>query len=258
MIAGCNASGNSKRRMSVASRSGRGAGKCARPSCDRSRVPSRRSCSRCDRRSGSWSPRRWPGSIISTPRQQAACASSAASSATSCFTWLALSGASACLPGRTARSLALSTWGLLIAGLGWLGGGIKAAAASVAAKVHALAPSVGHFISASFGGIAARARDASRATGNWLGAGLASLAAKTNHLAHRIGEGAAPALSAVAAKGHTIAPALFETIGKAGRAAGTYAKAGACARTETAAGQGPSDRWRKRGILCRRPWGDLS
>ena len=109
------------------------------------------------------------------------------------------------LAGRTARSLALSIWGLLIAGLGWLGGGIKAAAASVAARVHALAPSVGHFISASFGGIAA----------------------KTNRLAHRIGEGAAPALSAVAAKGHTIAPTLFETIGKAGRAAGTYAKAGA-------------------------------
>src|SRR6185295_11762494 len=50
--------------------------------------------------------------------------------------------------------------------------------------------------------------------------------AKTTHLAHRIGEGAAPALSAVAAKGHTIAPALFETLGKGGRAAGAYAKAG--------------------------------
>jgi hypothetical protein len=113
------------------------------------------------------------------------------------------------LAGRTARSLARSAWALLIAGLGWLGGLIKAAAAGVAAKVHALAPSVGHFLSVSFGGIVARARDASRSFFNWLGAGVA------------------PALSAVAAKGHTIAPALFETIGKAGRAAGTYAKAGA-------------------------------
>ena len=131
------------------------------------------------------------------------------------------------LAARTARSLALSIWGLLIAGLAWLGGGIKAAAASVGARVHALAPSVGHVISSSFGGIAARVRDASGATGNRLGAGLGSLAVKTKHLTHRIGAGAAPALSAVAAKGHTIAPALFETIGKAGSAAGTYAKAGA-------------------------------
>jgi hypothetical protein len=131
------------------------------------------------------------------------------------------------LAATTARSLALSAWGLLIAGLGWIGEGIKAAAASATAKLHALAPSVGHFVSASFGGIAARARHASGATGDRLGAGLASLAAKTNHWAHRIGDGVAPALSAAAAKGHTIAPALFETIGKAGSAAGTYAKAGA-------------------------------
>ena len=34
-------------------------------------------------------------------------------------------------------------------------------------------------------------------------------------------------MSAVAAKGHAIAPSLFETIGNAGRAAGTYARAGA-------------------------------
>ena len=130
------------------------------------------------------------------------------------------------LAGRTARSLALSIWGLLIAGLGWLGGGIKAAAASVAARVHALAPSVGHFISASFGGIAARARDASARSEIGSARGSRGLPPKPA-LAHRIGEGAAPALSAVAAKGHTIAPTLFETIGKAGRAAGTYAKAGA-------------------------------
>jgi len=130
------------------------------------------------------------------------------------------------LAATTARSLALSAWGLLIAGLGWIGEGIKAAAASATAKLHALAPSVGHFVSASLGGIAARARHASGATGDRLGAGLASLAAKTNHWAHRIGDGVAPALSAAAAKGHTIAPALFETIDKAG-SAGTYAKAGA-------------------------------
>lgn len=131
------------------------------------------------------------------------------------------------LVGRTARSLALSAWALVIAGLGWLGGLFKGAAASVAAKVHALAPSLGHFISVSFGGIAARARDASGSTGRWLGAGLASLAAKTSHLARRIGQGVAPALSAFAAKGHAVAPALFEAIGKAGRAAETYARAGA-------------------------------
>ena len=88
------------------------------------------------------------------------------------------------LAATTARSLALSAWGLLIAGLGWIGEGIKAAAASATAKLHALAPSVGHFVSASFGGIAARARHASGATGDRLGAGLASLAAKTNHWAH--------------------------------------------------------------------------
>ena len=40
-----------------------------------------------------------------------------------------------------------------------------------------------------------------------------------------IGEGLAPALSVVAAKGHAIALSLFETIGNAGRAAGTYARA---------------------------------
>src|SRR4029078_12675114 len=62
------------------------------------------------------------------------------------------------LAATTARSLALSAWGLFIAGLGWLGGGIKVAAASVAAKLHALAPTVGHFVSARLGGVAARAR----------------------------------------------------------------------------------------------------
>ena len=131
------------------------------------------------------------------------------------------------LAGRAARSLALSAWALLIAGLGSLGGLLKAGATGVAAKVHALAPSLGHVLSVSFGGIGARARDASRSIGSWLGAVLAWLAAKTSHLAHRIGQGVAPALSAVAAKGHAIAPTLFETIGKAGRAAGSYAKEGA-------------------------------
>ena len=129
--------------------------------------------------------------------------------------------------GRTARSLALSAWALLIAGLGSLAAVIKAAAAGISAKLHALAPSFGHFISASVGGIAARARDASAATGNRLGAGLASLAGKTSQLTQRIGEGAAPALSAAAARGRTVAPALFETLGRAGRAAGSYAKSGA-------------------------------
>ena len=131
------------------------------------------------------------------------------------------------LAGRTARSLALSAWALMIAGLGWLGGLFKAAAAGVSAKVHALAPAIGHFMSMSFGGIAARTRDASGSIGSWLGAGLTSLAATASVLTHRIGEGLAPALSAVAAKGQAIAPSLFETIGKAGRAAGTYARAGA-------------------------------
>ena len=126
-----------------------------------------------------------------------------------------------------ARSLALSAWALTIAGLGGLGGLFNAAAAGVSAKVHALAPSFGHFLSVSFGGIAARTRDASSSIGSSLGAGLTSLATTASVLTRRIGEGLAPALSAVAAKGHAIAPSLFETIGNAGRAAVTYARAGA-------------------------------
>ena len=131
------------------------------------------------------------------------------------------------LAGRAARSLALSARALMIAGLDELGGLFKAAAAVISAKVHALAPSIGHFLSVNFGGIAARTRDASSSIGSWLGAGLASLATTASVLTRRIGEGLAPALSAVAAKGHAIAPSLFETIGNAGRAAGTYARAGA-------------------------------
>ena len=85
-------------------------------------------------------------------------------------------GRAVALAGRTAHSLALSAWALMIAGLGGLGGLFKAAAAGVSAKVHALAPSIGHFLSVSFGGIAARTRDASSSIGSWLGAGLTSLA----------------------------------------------------------------------------------
>jgi hypothetical protein len=129
------------------------------------------------------------------------------------------------LVGRTAHSLGRSLRALLVAGLGWLGGLIKVAAVGVSGKAHALAPSVGQFLSVSLGGISARTRDAANLIGTRLGAALAALVAKASLLTHRIGEGAAPALSAAAAKGHTIAPALFESLGNAGRAAGTYAKA---------------------------------
>jgi hypothetical protein len=131
------------------------------------------------------------------------------------------------LVGRAAHSLGLSLRALLVAGLGWLGGLIKAAAAGVSGKAHELAPSVGQFLSVSLGGISARTRDAANLIGTRLGAALASLVAKASLLTHRIRQGAAPAVSAAAAKGHMIAPALFESIGNAGRAAGTYARAAA-------------------------------
>lgn len=131
------------------------------------------------------------------------------------------------LAGRTAGSLALSVWTLFVAGVASLGALLGAGASRISAKVHALAPSVSNFLSVSFGGIAARAHDASRSLASWLGAGFAWLAAKASLLAHGIGAGVAPALSSVAAKAHTVAPSLFEAIGKAGHAAGSYAKEGA-------------------------------
>ncbi len=131
------------------------------------------------------------------------------------------------LAGSAVRSSVLSALALLIGGLGWLGGMFKTAAAGVGAKLNKLAPSVVQFLSASFGGIAARAREASRSIGSRLSAGLAVLGPQARRLTHRIGAGLSPALGAAAAKGHTLAPALFEAIGKTGRAAGTYAKAGA-------------------------------
>ena len=85
--------------------------------------------------------------------------------------------------GGTARSLALSAWAFLVASLASLGrvfiaalvslGGLIGAGASrVSAKLHAIAPSLGHVLSVSFGGIAARARDALRGIAAWLGAGV--------------------------------------------------------------------------------------
>lgn len=140
--------------------------------------------------------------------------------------------------GRTVRSLALSVWGFLVAALASLGGAciaalsalreaVGAVAARVSARLHELAPSAGRFLSIGFGGIGARGRDASRSLASLIGAGLVWLAVKTRIVARRIGENLASAASAVAGKAHSVAPALFDTIGKAGRAAGAYAREGA-------------------------------
>jgi hypothetical protein len=129
--------------------------------------------------------------------------------------------------GGAVRSLALSAWALFIGGLTWLADLLKAGASRMLARLHALAPSVGHVLAVSLGGISARARDASRAIGSRFGAGFEGLAAKATPLAQRVGAAAAPAFGSVAAKAQALAPSLFETLGKAGRAAGNYAKEGA-------------------------------
>lgn len=125
--------------------------------------------------------------------------------------------------GRSLRSLALSVWALLLAGLASLRRLLEAGASRLSTKIQAAMPSVGNFLSVSFGGIVARARDASHSLRRWLGEGFAWLASK--------GRGAsvalAPAMSVAAAKARTLAPSLFETIAKAGHAAGHCAREGA-------------------------------
>ena len=238
MIAGCNASGSSKRPMSAASRSGRAAGKCAKPSCGRSPAPSPLAVLAV--RNAIWSV---IARIIAGLNHIDASAARFLRFVGGKLRALALYVVDGIwrvvgLAGGTVRSLALSVWGFLCAGLTALGGACLAVLASLrevvgagasraSAKLHEFAPSAGHFLSVSFGGIGARVRDASRSLASAIGAGLAWLTAKTSIVARRIGEGVAPAARAVTAKAYSVAPALFETAGKAGRAAGTYAREGA-------------------------------
>lgn len=120
------------------------------------------------------------------------------------------------LAGRTARSRAVQLWLLLSAGV-----------AAIGAKVHATAPSVGNFLSLCFGGVAARTRDVSGVIGRGLGAGLSALSAKADVLTRQAGEALGPAMASIAARTHALAPSLTERIGRAGQAAGHYARDGA-------------------------------
>ncbi len=110
--------------------------------------------------------------------------------------------------GTAARSLALSVWNLLAAGV-----------ARIAAKIHALAPSVG-------GGLAARAHDVSRSVGRGLAVGFSWLSAKADLLTRSAGETLAPAFASISAKAYALAPSLSERIAKAGLVARDYAIAG--------------------------------
>jgi hypothetical protein len=145
------------------------------------------------------------------------------------------------LAGRSARSLALSVWALFVAGLASLGALLRAGAPRISAKVNALAPPVGNFLSLCFGGLAARAHDVSRSIGRGLAASFSWLSAKIDVLTRSAGEALAPALSAVSAKAYALAPSLSERIVKAGLVVGHYAKGRRRARKGTLGGrQGPS------------------
>jgi hypothetical protein len=118
--------------------------------------------------------------------------------------------------GTTARSLAVSLWSLL-----------SAAGAAIGAKVNAVSPRIGNFLSLYFGGVAARTRDASRAAGKGLGAGLSGISAQAETLTRQAGEALGPAMAAIGARAHALAPSLTDRIGRAGQAAGQFAKGGA-------------------------------
>jgi hypothetical protein len=117
--------------------------------------------------------------------------------------------------GRMARSLALSIWILLSAGV-----------SRIAAKVHALAPRAGNFLSICFGGLAARAHDFSRSVGRALAASFSWLSAKADVLTRSAGEALAPAFAFISAKAYALAPSLSERIAKAGLVAGHTARGG--------------------------------
>jgi hypothetical protein len=127
----------------------------------------------------------------------------------------------------TVRSLALSAWAFVVAGLASLGAWLKSGASRLSARLHRVVPSVGHFLTVSFGGIGARVRDAWRTIGSALGVGLARLSARAGRVAHGIAEAGRPVLASVSAKAHALAPSLVDACGRAGHAAGNYAKAGA-------------------------------
>jgi hypothetical protein len=140
--------------------------------------------------------------------------------------------------GHKVQSLALSAAAALgagvaslgrmcAAGLTAIGAMFRAAGARASAKLHAVAPAAGQFVSASVGGIAARLRRLSPALAVSLTAGLATLGGKLRLVTQGIGEKAAPAFGAVAAKANAVAPSLFEAIGRAGSAAGALVRQGA-------------------------------
>ncbi len=109
------------------------------------------------------------------------------------------------IAGRTARPLALSIWILLSAGV-----------SRIAAKVDALAPSVGNFLSLCFGGLAAKAHDISRSIGRGSAAGFSWLSAKADPLTRSAGEALAPALSGVSARAYALAPSFWDKVARAG------------------------------------------
>jgi hypothetical protein len=115
-----------------------------------------------------------------------------------------------------ARSLSLSIWILLSAGF-----------SRIAAKVHALAPLVGNFLSICLGGLAARTHDVSRSIVREFAASLSWLSAKADVLTRTAGEARAPAFSFISAKVYALAPSLSERIAKAGLVAGHVARGGA-------------------------------
>ncbi|MGZ9243710.1 MAG: hypothetical protein ACXW6K_24840, partial [Candidatus Binatia bacterium] len=97
----------------------------------------------------------------------------------------------------------------------------------IAAKVHAVTPSIGRFLSIGFSGIYATAYDLTRSAGRLLAAGFSSISAPARALARSTGRALAPAFARISAKAYAIAPSLAERIAKAGLAARDYAREGA-------------------------------
>lgn len=126
-------------------------------------------------------------------------------------TWRGLSYA-----GRTAQALARSLASLFLS-----------TGSATGAKLHALAPSVGNFLSIALGGLGARARDAWRVIGRWLGAAFTWLSAKAGGLTQTAGETLEPATRAISAKAYALAPALWDQTAKVGGLARQATQAGA-------------------------------